>query len=237
MHKRADAYRSIGEAARLVGVATHVLRYWETQFAQLKPMRRPDGRRYYRPDDVRLAAGLAIALREDGLTTRGAARLIAKDGGAELRARGAARLPEAFALSATPHNSDEQAGEQRGATATEPAKPTPAISDPPRPPPPASRASPIRAAPTDTLPLFSDVAPDGETTDSTPATTTDPRREAPQPAAGPNDIARGGEPSAPRPPLTRIKALTRHLQTPITPPPQPELEHAIARLREFLAQR
>lgn len=98
MEKGADAYRSIGEAARLVGVAPHVLRYWESQFPQLKPVRRPDGRRYYRPDDVRLAAGLAEALREEGLTTRGAARLIARDGGAELRARGAARLPEVFAL-------------------------------------------------------------------------------------------------------------------------------------------
>lgn len=240
MHKRADAYRSIGEAARLVGVATHVLRYWETQFAQLKPMRRPDGRRYYRPDDVRLAAGLAIALREDGLTTRGAARLIAKDGGAELRARGAERLPEAFALPTTPHRSAEQAEEPRGAATERATKPTPATSDQPRPATPASRARPMHAAPADTLPLFSELAPDGSAADSTPATTGS-AAEASRPAAGsdraPNDLARSGKPSAPRPVLTRIKALTRHLQTPVTPPPRAELERAIASLREYLAQR
>lgn len=99
MKKAANAYRTIGEAAKLVGVATHVLRYWESQFPQLKPFRRPDGRRYYRPDDIRLAAGLAELLREEGLTTRGAAKLIAVDNGAALRIRGAARLPADFAVS------------------------------------------------------------------------------------------------------------------------------------------
>ena len=72
MQKREDAFRSIGEVASLIGVAPHVLRYWETQFPQLKPMKRPDGRRYYRPDDLRLAAGLCVLLRDDGLTIRGA---------------------------------------------------------------------------------------------------------------------------------------------------------------------
>ena len=99
MKKAANAYRTIGEAAKLVGVATHVLRYWESQFPQLKPFRRPDGRRYYRPDDIRLAAGLAELLREKGLTTRGAAKLIAADNGTALRIRGAARLPADFAIS------------------------------------------------------------------------------------------------------------------------------------------
>lgn len=92
MQKGADAFRSIGEVARLIGVAPHVLRYWETQFPQLKPMKRPDGRRYYRPDDVRLAAGLCELLREEGLTIRGAQKLLSKDRGDAVRARGAARL-------------------------------------------------------------------------------------------------------------------------------------------------
>lgn len=140
MQKGADAYRSIGEAARLVGVAPHVLRYWESQFPQLKPVRRPDGRRYYRPDDVRLAAGLAEALREDGLTTRGAARLIARDGGAELRARGAARLPEVFAL--------DGAAPAPGTEAPAPKKPRAAA---PRP-----RKAPVAPTAAATLPLFAD---------------------------------------------------------------------------------
>ena len=87
MTKGADAFRSIGEVARLLGVAPHVLRYWETQFPLLKPMKRPDGRRYYRPDDVRLAAGLCTVLRDEGLTIRGARKLLARDRGASVRER------------------------------------------------------------------------------------------------------------------------------------------------------
>lgn len=92
MKKGADAFRSIGEVAKLIGVAPHVLRYWETQFSQLKPMKRPDGRRYYRPEDVRLAAGLCEILREEGLTIRGARKMLARDRGEAVRARGADRL-------------------------------------------------------------------------------------------------------------------------------------------------
>lgn len=92
MKKGADAFRSIGEVAKLIGVAPHVLRYWETQFSQLRPMKRPDGRRYYRPEDVRLAAGLCEILREEGLTIRGARKMLARDRGEAVRARGAERL-------------------------------------------------------------------------------------------------------------------------------------------------
>ncbi|MDP5306749.1 MerR family transcriptional regulator [Paracoccus spongiarum] len=94
MQKGAEAFRSIGEVAKLIGVAPHVLRYWETQFTQLKPMKRPDGRRYYRPEDVRLAAGLCEILRDEGLTIRGARKLLARDRGEAVRARGAARIDE-----------------------------------------------------------------------------------------------------------------------------------------------
>ena len=94
MGKSPDAFRSIGEVSRLVGVAPHVLRYWETQFSQLSPVKRSDGRRYYRPDDVRLVAGLCQVLREDGLSIRGAKRMIQSDRGAGLRRIGAARLGE-----------------------------------------------------------------------------------------------------------------------------------------------
>lgn len=94
MSKSPDAFRSIGEVSRLVGVAPHVLRYWEGQFTQLSPVKRADGRRYYRPDDVRLIAGLCQVLREEGLSIRGAKRLITADRGAGLRAIGKARLGE-----------------------------------------------------------------------------------------------------------------------------------------------
>lgn len=94
MSKSPDAFRSIGEVSSLVGVAPHVLRYWESQFTQLSPVKRGDGRRYYRPDDVRLVAGLCQVMREEGLSIRGARRLIAADRGAGLRQIGALRLGE-----------------------------------------------------------------------------------------------------------------------------------------------
>lgn len=102
MAKSPDAYRSIGEVARLIGVAPHVLRYWEQQFSQLSPVKRADGRRYYRPDDVRLAAGLCEVLRVEGLTIRGAKRLIASDRGALVRQRGVVRLGENTATEIAP---------------------------------------------------------------------------------------------------------------------------------------
>lgn len=78
----------------MIGVAPHVLRYWETQFPQLRPMKRPDGRRYYRPDDVTLAAGILQLLRNDGLTIRGARKRIAEDRGQAVRARGVRLIAE-----------------------------------------------------------------------------------------------------------------------------------------------
>lgn len=92
MTKAPTAFRSIGEVARLVGIAPHVLRYWQTQFPALVPVTRADGRRYYRPDDIALIAGISQALRDDGLTIRGANKLISQDKGAALRAKGAAWL-------------------------------------------------------------------------------------------------------------------------------------------------
>lgn len=132
MNKSPDAFRSIGEVSRLVGVAPHVLRYWESQFPQLAPVKRADGRRYYRPDDVRLAAGLCQVMREEGLSIRGARRLIAVDRGLALRDIGAARL-----------------GETLGAAVA--ATPPAAVESPPR----ARRSTP---RPPESLPLFDQLA-------------------------------------------------------------------------------
>ncbi len=116
MKKGAEAFRSIGEVAKLVGVAPHVLRYWETQFSQLKPMKRPDGRRYYRPEDVRLVAGLCEILREEGLTIRGAKKLMARDRGEAVRERGAARLDQILGVIAPADVGTEQPVEVWAAT-------------------------------------------------------------------------------------------------------------------------
>ncbi|TKW68109.1 MAG: MerR family transcriptional regulator [Paracoccus denitrificans] len=97
MKKAAEAFRSIGEVSQLVGVAPHVLRYWETQFPLFSPVKRRDGRRYYRPDDVKLAAGLCELLREESVSIREAKKQMQADRGAKLKARGAERLGGDFA--------------------------------------------------------------------------------------------------------------------------------------------
>lgn len=145
MEKSAEAYRSIGEVARLIGVAPHVLRYWETQFPQLAPVKRSDGRRYYRLDDLRLAAGLAEVLREEGMTTRGAARLIALDKGATVRAKGLKRLPARFGEEAedagtTGAEASRPAGGNRRETARRAAEPSLPLF--PEPVPPSPRGGP-----------------------------------------------------------------------------------------------
>lgn len=140
--KSPQAFRSIGEVAQLIGVATHVLRYWETQFPALAPVRRPDGRRYYRPDDVQLAAGLCVVMREEGLTIRGARRLIALDRGEGLRERGRERLA---AAPAPPEMSGDSRASGRGPARKAPNTRKPATARPSQPAPQRSGSD---------LPLF-----------------------------------------------------------------------------------
>lgn len=96
MAKDADAYRTIGEAAEALAVPAHVLRFWETRFAQVKPMKWGGGRRYYRPTDVDLLSAIRRLLYEDGYTIRGVQRLLKAQGAAAVAAlpRGAAPPPE-----------------------------------------------------------------------------------------------------------------------------------------------
>jgi DNA-binding transcriptional MerR regulator len=75
--KSSDAFRTIGEAAAELGLKAHVLRFWETKFPDLKPMKRPDGRRFYRPEDMELLRTLQVLLHEQGLTIRGAVKALA----------------------------------------------------------------------------------------------------------------------------------------------------------------
>lgn len=164
MEKGAEAFRSIGEVAKLIGVAPHVLRYWETQFSQLKPVKRRDGRRYYRPDDVRLAAGLCEVLRDEGLTIRGAKKLLARDRGETVRNRGAARLGEAVAIADTP--APELMATAHTVFAAAPPAPQPAPITAPQaitaPEPddhgPRARLRHRRREP-DSLPLFPELSP------------------------------------------------------------------------------
>ena len=78
--KAAGAFRTIGEVAEELGVAQHVLRYWETRFPQLRPVQRAGNRRYYRPADVALARRIDALLNREGYTIRGVQQLLAAKG-------------------------------------------------------------------------------------------------------------------------------------------------------------
>ncbi|NBV54232.1 MAG: MerR family transcriptional regulator [Proteobacteria bacterium] len=69
--KRVDAYKTIAEVAAELGVATHVLRFWESKFPTLQPLKQSGGRRFYRPDDVKLLIYIKGLLYEQGYTIRG----------------------------------------------------------------------------------------------------------------------------------------------------------------------
>lgn len=74
--KAPGAFRTIGELSSELGVAQHILRYWETKFPQLKPLQRAGNRRYYRPDDVELARRINRLLNEEGYTVRGVQKVL-----------------------------------------------------------------------------------------------------------------------------------------------------------------
>jgi DNA-binding transcriptional MerR regulator len=80
MDKSPDAFRTISEVAEDLDVPQHVLRFWESRFAQIKPLKRGGGRRYYRPDDVDLLRGIRHLLYGEGYTIKGVQRILKAEG-------------------------------------------------------------------------------------------------------------------------------------------------------------
>ena len=94
VQKSASAFRTISEVSTALDVPQHVLRFWESKFTQVRPMKRAGGRRYYRPEDVRLLFGIRKFLYEDGYTIRGVQKLLRERGGRALYERADDRLSE-----------------------------------------------------------------------------------------------------------------------------------------------
>src|SRR5688572_13959577 len=80
MDKSPDAFRTISEVAEDLDLPQHVLRFWETRFTQIKPLKRGGGRRYYRPDDVDLLKGIRHLLYGEGYTIKGVQRILKSEG-------------------------------------------------------------------------------------------------------------------------------------------------------------
>ncbi|MEA1942904.1 MAG: MerR family transcriptional regulator [Pseudomonadota bacterium] len=87
--KSPDAFRTISEAAGELDIPAHVLRFWESKFPQISPLKRAGGRRFYRPQDLQLLRGIKRLLYEDGFTIKGARKFIKDNGVASVMDLGA----------------------------------------------------------------------------------------------------------------------------------------------------
>ncbi len=95
MDKAPDAFRTISEVADEIDVPQHVLRFWESRFREIKPMKRGGGRRYYRPDDVDLLRGIRHLLYGEGYTIRGVQRILKEQGVKSVQTLWRATAPQA----------------------------------------------------------------------------------------------------------------------------------------------
>ncbi len=126
MDKSPEAFRTISEVADDLDLPQHVLRFWETRFAQIKPLKRGGGRRYYRPDDIDLLRGIRRLLYGEGYTIKGVQRILRDQGLRHVAALGRATVIE----------SEEMRGEPSDARLPEP----PPLGGPELYAPPAERA-------------------------------------------------------------------------------------------------
>ena len=97
--KDPEALRTIGEVAAALGIRQHVLRYWEEQFPMLRPLKRSGGRRYYRPEDVRLVETIDRLVHREGYTLRGAKQALS---GSRTEAEAEVSIPATMPQSAAP---------------------------------------------------------------------------------------------------------------------------------------
>jgi len=96
--KSPEAFRTISEAAEEIGVPQHVLRFWETKFSFIRPMKRAGGRRFYRPQDIQVLRGVRVLLHDEGYTIKGVQRLHKEHGLKRLAATGEGFRPEGGAV-------------------------------------------------------------------------------------------------------------------------------------------
>lgn len=159
MDKSEDAFRTISEAADELDLPQHVLRFWETRFTQIRPMKRGGGRRYYRPDDVALLRTIRHLLYNEGYTIRGVQRMLKERGVRAVLAMGEAGsksapgpAPRAVELASEPEPARNEAAfmERESAPLHAPVMDTSRISDideRERPAPSHTQAAPLAPRP------------------------------------------------------------------------------------------
>ncbi|MDY8109614.1 MerR family transcriptional regulator [Fulvimarina sp. 2208YS6-2-32] len=137
--KSDDAFKSIGEVATELKIPQHVLRFWETRFPQVRPLKRGGGRRYYRPEDVALLHGIRFLLYAKGFTIKGVQRLLREQGARFVAATATGELRPDTTVA-----SHADAWDTSAATAATPDVPDDFdLTAPPEPPVPAVRPAPV----------------------------------------------------------------------------------------------
>mgnify|MGYP000495227710 CR=1 FL=1 len=130
MEKSPEAFRTISEAAEELGLPQHVLRFWETRFATIKPLKRGGGRRYYRPEDVLLLKGIRHLLYDQGFTIKGVQRILKDQGARYVAAIGEGGVVDASIRPAPEDDGDDAVQAPPGARHTA----LPPVARPPLPP-------------------------------------------------------------------------------------------------------
>jgi DNA-binding transcriptional MerR regulator len=172
MSKSPDAFRTIREVADWLGVAAHVLRFWESKFTQIKPGETAGGRRYYRPADMELVGGIKVLLHDRGMTVRGVQRMLREEG----VARSPSCRPRSMPSRCRPNWSRASPTRPPGTTTPGPRKqPSPPARSAPRNRTGRDGAACARAAPP--VPV-EDAAPERETE---PEPAPEPEPESPRP--------------------------------------------------------
>ena len=161
MAKAKDAFRTISEVAEWLDTPTHVLRFWESKFSQIKPVKGAGGRRYYRPADMDLLGGIKQLLHEDGLTIKGTQKLLREEGVKHVASLGLSMtqdtMQDAASASSDPAPQKEPAPDIPPAPQPEPTPeptqvppPTPSPDHPPQPTPTPTPDHPPQPTPTPT---------------------------------------------------------------------------------------
>jgi len=214
VEKSPEAFRTISEVADHLDIPAHVLRFWESRFPQIRPVKRAGGRRYYRPTDVALLAGIRRLLHDEGLTIRGVQKILREQG-----VRHVAALAEGPILTLAVAEQTVEDIQDETAEASLQAEPSEAAEAAPKAP--VAETPPARASMPD-LPLFAPVtaalaaavppraetpapAPQPDTADAPPAGT------AAEPATPQTDTAAAGTP-APEAPETDEAPLAQRLR-------------------------
>ncbi len=259
MDKSPDAFRTISEVADWLGTPTHVLRFWESRFTQVKPVKRAGGRRYYRPSDMELLGGIKKLLHDDGMTIRGVQKLLREEGikhvaalsqpldtgngGDDAETVDGTSLPDPAKAAAAPMVSDAPQEDpdnvvplSRTLAETEGARRPARQPESPAAEPPADPAAPLRDG--RQRDLLDDMPETVETAIDEPAETQPPEPEAAAADPAPDD-APEAQPDPQAEPPAAAKPAPAQVEVPADPGdddlPAPDITDVAAMLRQARA--